>query len=323
MNSPVPRPPPRSRRLRWQAAFFVLFALAPVFDILRFDLNQGHAYLLGFPWRLGIDEFLAGRIGPVEAGLNILWRLFLPIVAGAGGFILIAWRWGRLYCGWLCPHFSAVETINNLMRRASGKPSVWEKQPLPAIKPDGQPRIQNALWWLPTVFFAIGFAALWALVLLTYLLPPAEIYGNLWHGTLTANQLRFLGVGTLVLSVEFLFARHLFCRFGCAVGLFQSLAWMSNRSAMVVSFDRERAVDCTKCQEMGGPGYAACEAECPMRLRPRQTKRKMFTCTQCSQCLSACNKVQTASGAQPLLRWVDKEAAQQNEAQVSLTGRKD
>lgn len=316
-------PPPRTLRLRWQVAFFVLFALAPVFDILRFDLTQGHAYLLGFPWRLGIDDFLAGRIGAVEAGLNILLRLFLPIVAGAGAFILFAWRWGRMYCGWLCPHFSAVEMINGLMRRASGKPSVWEKQPLPAIQPDGRPRTQNLLWWVPTLFFAVAFASLWAIVLLTYLLPPAEIYGNLWHGTLTANQMRFLGVGTTVLTVEFLFARHLFCRFGCAVGLFQSLAWMANRGAMVVSFDRERAVDCTKCQEMGGPGYAACEAECPMRLRPRQTKRKMFTCTQCSQCLSACNKVQTASGAQPLLRWVDKEAAQQNEAQVSLTGRKD
>jgi ferredoxin-type protein NapH len=28
-----------------------------------------------------------------------------------------------------------------------------------------------------------------------------------------------------------MFARHLFCRFGCAVGLFQSLAWMANPKA--------------------------------------------------------------------------------------------
>jgi hypothetical protein len=34
---------------------------------------------------------------------------------------------------------------------------------------------------------------------------------------------------TTVLSLEFLFARHLFCRFGCAIGIFQSFAWMTNK----------------------------------------------------------------------------------------------
>jgi polyferredoxin len=213
--------------------------------------------------------------------------------------------------------------INGLMRRASGKPSVWEAQPSAAFHPDGRPRVQEKRWWLPTVLVALLFASLWAVVLLTYLLPPAEIYTNLWHWALTPNQARFIGVATLVLTIEFLFARHLFCRFGCAVGLFQSLAWMANRGAMVVGFDRQRAADCAACQEVGGQGYAACEAECPMRLRPRQTKRKMFACTQCSQCLTSCNTVQQARGAQPLLRWIAKEAAQQNEAQVSLTGKKD
>jgi len=32
------------------------------------------------------------------------------------------------------------------------------------------------------------------------------------------------GAGTVLLSAEFLFARHLFCRFACAVGMFQSVA---------------------------------------------------------------------------------------------------
>jgi ferredoxin-type protein NapH len=34
-----------------------------------------------------------------------------------------------------------------------------------------------------------------------------------------------------VFTLEFALARHLFCRFGCAVGLFQSLAWMANPGA--------------------------------------------------------------------------------------------
>ena len=41
---------PRSRqgkRLAFQVGFFVLFVLAPVFDLFRYDLNADHAWLLG------------------------------------------------------------------------------------------------------------------------------------------------------------------------------------------------------------------------------------------------------------------------------------
>ncbi len=311
------------QRLAWQAGFFILFCLAPVFNLFRYDLVAGHAWLLGIEWRLGLDDFFAGRIGATEAGMNILWRLFLPIVGGAVLFLAAAWRWGRLYCGWLCPHFSVVETINQLMRRACGKQSLWDRRRLPGRQADGSPFRIHAGWWLPTVALAVAFAFVWAVVLLTYLLPPAEVYGNLWRGELTSNQARFIGAGTVVLSLEFLFARHLFCRFGCAVGLFQSLAWMSHRGAMVVGFRRDRAVECSACYAAEGPGYSACEGACPMRLKPRSTKNAMFTCTQCAQCVSACRTVQRDTAGGTLLEWVADEAARQNEAAVSLTGHRE
>lgn len=299
------------QRLVTQTGFFVLFIIAPVFDLLRYDLDTGHAWLLGMEWRLGLDDFMAGRIGALEAGANVLLRLFLPIFAGAAAFIWVAYRWGRLYCGWLCPHFSVVETINTLMLRASGKPSVWEKKTLPPWEPDGTPRQRDVRWWLVVVPAAVLFALTWAVVFLTYLLPPAEVYGNLFSGTLTRNQALFIGVFTVALSIEFLFARHLFCRFACAVGLFQSLAWMSNRDAMVVGFQRRRASDCANCL----PDRAsACDMVCPMRLNPRNIKRHMFTCTQCGQCLQACEHSQHDNPQGPLLTWVSKEAARQNEA---------
>lgn len=310
-------------RLLTQAGFFVLFVLAPVFDLLRFDLTRGHAYLLTMEWRLGLDDYFAGRIGAAEAGINLLLRLFLPIIAAAFLFLAAAWRWGRIYCGWLCPHFSVVETLNRLMQRACGKPSLWERKPMPPRLPDGTTYTIDARWWLVTVPLAVVFAFVWAVVLLTYLLPPAEVYANLAAGALTGNEKLFIGIGTLVLSLEFLLARHLFCRFGCAVGLFQSLVWMSNRGALVVGFERQRAADCADCYAESGPGYAACEGVCPMRLHPRMAKHKMFTCTQCGQCIAACHTVERMRAHGSLLRWVDKTAAQYNEAQVSLTGRND
>lgn len=285
-----------------QIGFFALFLLAPPLDLLRIDLNLGHAIFFGQDWTLGIDDFLAGRADIADAALNLLLLGLLPLALIGGLLIGSAWRWGRLYCGWLCPHFSVVELINRLMRRASGRPTLWERQPLPREQADGHVETPSPRYWLPTVATAIAFAFLWAVVLLTYLLPPAEVYGNLFHGRLTANQFTFIAVATAALSVEFLFARHLFCRYACAVGLFQSLAWMANRDAMVVGFAMERARERQSCNN-------ACDNACPMRLKPRGLKRKMFTCTECGECVSACIQVQARQGEATLMRWVEDEAA--------------
>ncbi|OWW22860.1 4Fe-4S binding protein [Noviherbaspirillum denitrificans] len=286
---------------RWrqltQAGFFLLFIFAPVFDIFRLDLNVKHFIFFGLDWTLGLDDFLAGRATAVQASINIVLRGFLPLVAGAGTLIYVSWKWGRLYCGWLCPHFSIVETINQTLRRAIGKQSLWDAKRMPSRNPDGSETKHDAIWWFAVVPLVIFCAVLWAVVLLTYLLPPAEIYGNIWHGTLTRNQSIFLGVATLAFFVEFMFARHLFCRYACAVGFFQSLAWMGNDKAMVVGFKRERAKDCSTC-------FSACDHVCPMRLNPRNVKRMMFACVQCGQCVDACDQTQADNPNGSLLNWV-------------------
>ncbi len=292
----------QGRRAWFQVGFFVLFALAPPLDILRIDLVQGHAILFGQNWTLGIDEFIAGRAGVADAALNLFVRGFVPLFGGAALLLWIAWRFGRLYCGWLCPHFSVVEFINGMMLRASGKPSIWEKKPLPRRQPDGSLIEPNPWYWIPTLMAVIGFAFLWALVLLTYLLPPTVVYGNLISGELTRNQAVFLVAASSAFTVEFLLARHLFCRFGCAIGLFQSLVWMANPKGMVVGFDTARARACQDCNN-------ACDNVCPMRLKPRTIKRRMFTCTECAQCISACTQVQEGEPHGSLLRWVSGDDA--------------
>ena len=297
------RPISVTQRQGWrrllQAGFFALFLLAPPLDVFRIDVTQPHVVLFGQVWALGIDGLLSGQHSGLEASIDLILRGLLPLAAFVIGFGWIAWRYGRLYCGWLCPHFSVVETINGLMRRASARPSLWEKEPLPAQRADGRPLPRQQGYWWAVAIAVPGFAFLWALALLTYLLPPFEVYGNLLSGELTRNQTIFLSAATVVFSLEFLLARHLFCRFGCAVGVFQSLLWMGNRRAMVVGYDRQRASACRGCA-------VHCEAACPMRLKPRNRKRHMFTCTECGQCIAACEQVQgsESGGPAPLLQWV-------------------
>jgi ferredoxin-type protein NapH len=289
----------QQHRTIWRTGFFIIFLLAPILDIFRLDLTLGHFIIFGQNWQLGIRDV------PAEvAAFNLITRAFLPIalVIGVGGWI--SWRWGRLYCGWLCPHFSVVEMINSLMRRASGKTTLWLNKRLPQQQSDGVAVTPNKAWWPGVAVAVVFFSALWAITLLTYLLPPVEVWGNLFSGQLTRNQFTFITAGTILLTLEFTLARHLFCRFGCAVGLAQSLIWMANHKAMVIAFDRTRAAACASCDK-------SCEHACPMRLKPRQIKRKMFSCTQCQQCVQACERVSDAAGRNNLLKLVDGDAALQ------------
>lgn len=301
---------------RWrqitQAGFFLLFIFAPVLDIFRLDLHRGHFIFFGMNWTLGLENFVAGRDSATDAALALFLHAFLPGLTLAATVLLISWKWGRLYCGWLCPHFSIVETINQTLRRAIGKQSLWDSERLPEKNPDGSHTKPDAIWWFGVIPLVTGCAFLWAVVLLTWLLPPAEIYGNLWHGTLTRNQTIFISAASMAFFVEFMFARHLFCRYACAVGMFQSLAWMGNDSAMVIGFERSRAKDCANCNN-------ACDNTCPMRLNPRNVKRQMFSCVQCGQCTDACSQTQSENPEGNLLHWVNHAQA---ESEAAFSGSK-
>ena len=211
-----------------------------------------------------------------------------------------------------------VETINRLMLFATGKHSLWDKNKTPPWEPDGTPTPRDPRYWFLVVPVALGFAFAWAVVGLTYLMPPFQVYHGLLNFSLYRGEVIFLSAATTVLTLEFLFARHLFCRYGCAVGIFQSFAWMVNKKAMVVGFERKRLTDCAGC--LNGHG-SACDAVCPMRLKPRNVKRWMFACTQCGQCISACGTVNRDNPQGPLLRWVSNEAARNNEAGFSALSR--
>jgi ferredoxin-type protein NapH len=286
------------RRRTFQIAFFALFLLAPALNLLRFDLNEAQLWVLGQRWSLGIDALRAGQVTASQAAISIFLRAFLPALLLVAVFLGVAWRYGRLYCGWLCPHFSLVETLNDVLQRACGKLSLWDRHATQRAD-----RVPHALWWPVFGSLCVVFGFAWAITLLSYLLPPTLIWHNLLHGALSPNQARFLVVGTLVFTAEFAFARHLFCRFGCAVGLFQSLVWMANPQGMVVAFGRERARDCRNCATPAFKQGSACDHGCPMRLNPRNIKRMMFSCVQCGQCLDHCETSQDRQHQPPLLTW--------------------
>ncbi|MBY6192409.1 4Fe-4S binding protein [Marinobacter hydrocarbonoclasticus] len=278
----------QQKRLITRSAFFLLFLLAPVLNIFRYDLTETRFILLGFPLSFNLNLDWVAQSTPAEVAGQILFWFVLPILVLVPLVLWIAFRWGRLYCGWLCPHFSVVETINDLMTRITGRPTLWE-----ALKKGSTGK---AIHWagLTLVCALIGFS--WALALLSYLLPPMPLYTDLVTGQLGLYPGIFLAVATAVFTFDFLFARHLFCKYGCAVGLVQSIAWMTNGKGRVVTFDTKRAAACRDCTK-------ACDEACPMRLPTRSHKRAKFSCTQCLQCVSACREVQKDNPEGSLLTW--------------------
>ncbi len=292
-------------RLVTQSSFFALFCLAPLFDIFRFDIDEGHFYLLTLHWSIGIGENLPTG----QLALNLLFYGILPIVCLLIGGFFLFYKYGRIYCGWLCPHFSVVETINRCMKIAIGKLSIWDKSTLPTTQADGSKNVTNRIWWILVIAVAVSMALIWSVVLLGYVINPIEVYSELFQLKLSFPKLMFLLVATIVLSIEFIFARHLFCRFGCAFGVFQSLAWMGNRQGLVISFEKSKAEQCKNCDNY-------CDHACPMRLKPRGIKRHMFSCTQCTQCLDACETVQNGKS---VLSWKPGSIEDDNSVAIPIS----
>ena len=65
-------------RVYAQIGFFALFTLTPIFDLLRYDLTEKHAYFLTFQWHVGIDDLIAGRVEPGAAAGQ---PRFVPVFA--------------------------------------------------------------------------------------------------------------------------------------------------------------------------------------------------------------------------------------------------
>lgn len=285
-------------RITAKIAFFALFLFAPLLNIFRFDLDLGHFIIFGQAWTISIDSILYDGGDSIDAASKIFIRVLLPgmFFVAATGFLV--WKYGRIYCGWLCPHFSVVEVINDLMLKQLNRVTLWEKSS----------KKSHGLFPKIIVFFvAVSIAFVWAVGLLSYLLNPYMLLSGLANFDLGFGASIFITVATLVFTADFIFARHVFCKYGCALGLFQSLIWMANNKAMVIKFDRARAKACRECESYNK--HKPCDQACPMRLPTRNMKRAKFTCTQCVQCVSACNEVQKDNPDGGLLKWVNGHEA--------------
>lgn len=252
-----------------QPFFWALCFLGPAMDIFRVDMIHQRLIWLGKPL-----EFLFE---------HLMW---LPI-GFYGAVILIgiiSFIWGRLFCGWACPHNTLTEWTQPLraMVGLAEKPR-WMKLLLrnrPFLKP-----VLSGLSPLLAIVLTSGLS----LLLSFYVVPPQwaiqQYASGHPHIALVFGNGLFVLIGLFLLYVG-----NDFCRTCCPYGLAQSISAYHEDSPwrpLEIQFKGSQSQDCKSC--------TACQIACPVDIDPRNTgalKVGQFDgCFNCGECIDACKYI--------------------------------
>jgi polyferredoxin len=283
-NHPLRYPLHTVRRFLVQPAFWALFFLSPWFNWFRVDMLQQQIVLLGKNYAF--------------SNQTVWW---LPI-GFYGGVLLIAFVcvfYGRLFCGWACPHNTMTEWTR-AFRGLVGRESLpkWLKglsQKKPALK---MPLIALSL------AMAVGLTFVLATSLAGFVVPPAWILeqwsGGAPHIALVYGQALFTLIGLFLL-----YGGHDFCRTCCPYGMSQGAsAYQAGKFRPMEIYYRGAPLtgaliesDCKSC--------TACRQVCPVDLdprRPENLKVGLFDgCFNCGECIDACSYIHSFKQEKSLL----------------------
>jgi len=257
------------RGLLVQPVFALLFFLAPVFDVFRVDMIHSRLIFLrqSYPF-----EFR--------------YMMWLP-VAFYGGVILVgivSVVWGRLFCGWVCPHNTLSEwtrpfrAVFGREEYGNGLKKLFRK--FPAIK---------FFWQLLSFPLAIWITFKLSVLLSAYVVPMSWIQAQ--YASHHPHIALVWGNGLFALIGMFmLYCGHDFCRTSCPYGMLQAMSayqegkWMP----MEVRFaGKSIEADCKTC--------TACQQICPVQIDPRKPENLIvgvhYGCFNCGECIDACKQV--------------------------------
>lgn len=257
-----------------QPFFWGLFFFGPALNVFRVDMLHQRLIFAGRDYPFGFD--------------SLIW---LPI-GFYGGVILIgliSFIWGRLFCGWTCPHNTLTEWTRAL------RAAVGREEKLPWMKRliRSRPYLAEIFAWLsPPV--AIMLTSTLALLLSFYVIPPnwviAQYVSGHPHPALMCGQGLFVLIGLFLL-----YAGHDFCRTCCPYGMAQSISGYHENSRwrpMEIRFIGQKETDCKTCQ--------ACQMVCPVDIDPRGKTGEPASplrvgqfdgCFNCGECIDACKHV--------------------------------
>lgn len=287
-----------NRRRAVAYALIVLYTVLPLIHIgtepiMLFDLGARRFTIFGFTF-LPTDTLL----------------LALAMVGGLLGLFLLTALFGRVWCGWACPHtvymefvFRPIERLFEGTRGRGGTP----RRPPSAIASVAR----------YGVYLLIAFVL--ANTFLAYFIGAAELADWMTSSPLVHPSHFLIMAGlTAAMMFHFGFFREQLCILACPYGRLQS--GLLDEDSMIVSYDAargeprgrkrrlpvvegqgERRGDCVDCK--------LCVTTCPTGIDIREGLQ--MECVNCTQCIDACDTVMKKLGRAPrLIRFSSKRADQ-------------
>jgi ferredoxin-type protein NapH len=200
---------------------------------------------------------------------------------------MISFIWGRLFCGWSCPHNTLTEwtyTLRAMVGRHK-KPR-WMKLLLKK-----QPLLKE-VFWVASPVLGLPLTFVLSLLLSFYVVPPdwalAQYASGHPHIALVFGNGLFVLIGLFLL-----YAGTDFCRTCCPYGLAQSVSAYQEASIwkpLEIQFSGDVVSQCKTC--------SACQIVCPVDIDPRDGTLKgglkvgqFDGCFNCGECIDACKYI--------------------------------
>jgi cytochrome c oxidase accessory protein FixG len=221
-----------------------------------------------------------------------LYYLTLILILGALGLFICTSLFGRLWCGYTCPHttmvdvFTMVETLIQGDRNARIR---LDKMPMNREK-FLKKSITHGSWLIISFFFGFGWVG--------YFYDVTLLTDDLLNFSVTQSGLLWL---LSLMGATYLFAgflREKVCTHMCPYGRFQS--GLADENTILVTYHNWRGEprgkedghgDCIDCNR--------CVIACPMGIDIRDGLQ--MPCIGCGLCIDACNEVMDKMNRQPNL----------------------
>jgi cytochrome c oxidase accessory protein FixG len=222
------------------------------------------------------------------------WLAFFYISGLGFTLFLVAAVFGRLWCGFACPHTVFLEAVFRRIERWIEGPAAARAK-LDKAPPSAGKLLRRAAKY--AVFLAIS--AVITHSFLGYFMPVAEVVQAMTSPPaqhLTAFL--FAAVSTVIVFVNFTWFREQLCIVVCPYGRLQGALY--DQDTLLVGYDQRRGEPRAPAGTAGGGDCVdcyRCVAVCPTGIDIRNGTQ--MECVGCANCIDACDEVMHRLGRRP------------------------
>ncbi|MCC6670227.1 MAG: cytochrome c oxidase accessory protein CcoG [Planctomycetes bacterium] len=266
------------KKLVW-AVLVAIYLILPWVQVggrqaILIDIQARHFYLFGHTFNAQ-DFYLA----------------FFFLTGIGFGLIVVSALWGRIWCGFACPHTVFLEGFFRRIERWIDGPPAKQKE-LRAMPWNGAKVRKRVV--KHGLYLAMSFVL--AHTLLSWFVPAREL-GAIVTGSPAAHPTAFgfVLLATGLMYLNFSWFREQLCLIVCPYGRLQSVLY--DRDTVQVTYDHTRGEPRGK-YHAEGRGHCIdcyrCVAVCPTGIDIRNGSQ--MECVGCSNCVDACDEVMAKLG---------------------------